>query len=86
MTEPTKSGGGLAKGLLVGGVIGAAAALLLAPKPGRELRADLANRYQDMQEKTKNAVSTMRDKARSVVRQAEEKTADMLEQDGNRVN
>lgn len=34
-------GGGFALGLLVGGVIGAAAGLLLAPKPGAETRSEL---------------------------------------------
>ena len=34
-------GGGFALGLLVGGVIGAAAGLLLAPKPGAETRSEI---------------------------------------------
>ncbi len=86
MAESMKSGGGLTKGLLVGGILGAAAALLLAPKSGRELRADLTNHYMDAQEKTKNAVAMVRDKAKAVVRQTEEKIVDRLNDDANHVN
>lgn len=39
-------------GTLVGGAIGAVTALLFAPKPGRELRADLAEGCQAMSQKT----------------------------------
>lgn len=39
-------------GTLVGGVVGSVAALLLAPKSGRELRADIAEGAQQLNEKT----------------------------------
>lgn len=39
---------GLAIGMIVGGAIGAAIALLLAPKSGAELRRDIAERSTDM--------------------------------------
>ncbi len=39
-------------GALVGGIIGAAAALLLAPKSGRELRGDISDGYQTATKKT----------------------------------
>ncbi|GGF95640.1 YtxH domain-containing protein [Paenibacillus abyssi] len=38
---PIKTENGMMKGALIGGLIGAAAALLFAPKAGRELRSDL---------------------------------------------
>jgi gas vesicle protein len=39
---------GLAVGLILGGVVGGAIALLLAPKTGKELRRDLAERSGDI--------------------------------------
>ena len=38
-------------GLIIGGVIGAAAALLLAPQPGEETRADLRERGIELKER-----------------------------------
>ena len=42
---------GLAAGIIIGGAVGAAIALLFAPKSGRELRQDLAERSGDLYEK-----------------------------------
>jgi gas vesicle protein len=39
-------------GGLAGSIIGAVAGLLLAPKPGSELRQDIADKYEDLAEKT----------------------------------
>jgi gas vesicle protein len=39
---------GLAVGMILGGAIGAAIALLLAPKSGAELRRDIAERSEDL--------------------------------------
>lgn len=36
------------KGLIIGGLIGAVAALLLAPKSGRETRADICNKTEEL--------------------------------------
>lgn len=38
-------------GALIGGVIGATAALLLAPKSGKELRGDISQQYSVLKEK-----------------------------------
>jgi gas vesicle protein len=43
---------GLVLGTLIGGTIGAITALLLAPKPGVELRRDLAKKSQEYYDKT----------------------------------
>ncbi len=50
------TGGGRVGYLLLGGLLGAAAALLFAPKSGRELRSDIADA-------TRVGVDTARDKA-----------------------
>lgn len=40
--------GNFLKGLIVGGLIGAAAALLLAPKSGKDTRAELCNKTEEL--------------------------------------
>jgi gas vesicle protein len=57
------------KGALIGGVLGATAALLLAPKSGRELRGDIRNRYSDMQDRTKQILSDAGSKTQEVAKQ-----------------
>lgn len=47
------------KGLLIGGAIGAAAALLLAPKSGRELRSDISDKAQQVGGKTKEMATDL---------------------------
>ena len=49
----------LAIGAVVGGVLGAVAALLLAPKSGRELRSDIAEGCQTVSEKTQEIAKTV---------------------------
>ena len=49
----------LAIGAVVGGVVGAVAALLLAPKSGRELRGDIAAGCQTVSEKTQEIAKTV---------------------------
>jgi gas vesicle protein len=45
---------GFLLGAVVGGAVGAVAALLLAPKPGKELRDELSYRSKDLLEKGQN--------------------------------
>jgi hypothetical protein len=52
--------GGLAVGVLVGG----AAALLLAPCTGAEMRAQLGERLQGARERAKEAADTVRDRVK----------------------
>ncbi|WP_088005540.1 YtxH domain-containing protein [Indiicoccus explosivorum] len=48
----SSSSGNFLLGAIIGGVAGAAAALLLAPKPGKELRSDLNSQAAKIKEKT----------------------------------
>lgn len=52
--EPTQTNekSRFTKGVLVGGLVGAATALLLTPKSGKELRKDLANQTTNLKEKS----------------------------------
>lgn len=47
-------GNDLLKGALLGGLLGGAAALLLAPKSGKELRDDIGDTYQSITEKAQD--------------------------------
>jgi gas vesicle protein len=47
--EPTKNhGGNFLVGLLIGGLVGAAAGILLAPKAGKELRGELKGKADEV--------------------------------------
>jgi len=47
-------------GTLIGGIVGAAAALLLAPTAGRDLRIQINDRTQDLAANIRNAANTKR--------------------------
>lgn len=59
--------------LLVGGIVGAALGLLLAPKPGREMRKQIKDLAVDTKEKLSSAIEKSRefyDEAKVVVSNA----------------
>ena len=53
-------GGGFALGLVVGGVIGAAVGLLLAPKPGAETRSELMEMGETWRDRADTMAADMR--------------------------
>lgn len=55
--EEESGSGGFLAGALVGVVIGAAAALFLAPKSGKEFRGDLNNQVSTLKEKSQSSNS-----------------------------
>lgn len=65
------SGGGMAKGLMIGllagGVLGAGIALLYAPKPGRKLRADLKDKADSLLEDGEEYMMAVQEKAAEIV-------------------
>jgi gas vesicle protein len=69
--------GGMFKGALIGGLIGAAAALLMAPKSGRELRADLSDRYTDVSDRTKKVLADVSIKTQEVAQTVGSKTSEV---------
>ena len=60
---PVQSGSTFAKGIFIGGLLGVAAALLFAPKPGRELRGDLSEKVGMVTDRTKEVATVVGDKA-----------------------
>lgn len=53
-------GKGFLTGAVVGSLLGAVTALLFAPKPGKELRADIAEQAKVVGEKTEDIASTVK--------------------------
>ncbi|TXK86100.1 YtxH domain-containing protein [Paenibacillus sp. N3.4] len=64
-------------GAVVGGLLGAATALLFAPKSGRELRGDIADHAQTVSDKTVQIASTVSQKTQDVARTVGEATSDL---------
>jgi gas vesicle protein len=55
-----------------GTVVGAAIALMLAPKSGEELREDLSDRANDLSDRVNDSIERGKDAARKVSRRARE--------------
>ncbi|WP_051217411.1 YtxH domain-containing protein [Paenibacillus assamensis] len=72
-TTNQNNGNHFAKGLLIGGLVGAAAALLFAPKSGRELRQDISYKAQSVGEMTKDAACDLGNKAATIVKSVGER-------------
>jgi len=71
--------GGTIKGVIIGGVIGAVTALLLAPKSGRELRSDICDRYSTVQDRTKQLLSDATSKTQEIAKQVGQQASDMAD-------
>ncbi|WP_442601405.1 YtxH domain-containing protein [Paenibacillus sp. KN14-4R] len=65
-------------GSLVGGAVGAVTALLLAPKSGRELRADIAEGYDTVSEKTKEIAVAVGEKTQEIAKVVGEQTSEWI--------
>jgi gas vesicle protein len=86
---------GFVAGLFAGGVIGAALALLYAPKSGKELRAELKERADHLIEDADGYLNSAQEKAQQIVSEAKKrsdslisdakKKADSLLQDAEKV-
>lgn len=61
------------KGLIIGGLIGAAAGILFAPKSGRETREDISRKTQDLLTRAKEEYETAVEKSKKAYDAALEK-------------
>jgi gas vesicle protein len=75
MSDNKMNGKDFVIGAVVGGILGAMAALLLAPKPGKELREDISGQYREVNKK-----------AHKLVGDASQKTQKATEQVGSVIN
>ncbi len=65
MQHATRSGMSVVTGLLVGGLIGAGVALLMAPRSGEETRAEIRNKAMEYRDHTKDVVNETVSQAKS---------------------
>ncbi len=72
-------GKGMVLGLLTGGALGAALALLFAPKSGRELRGDIADLTNTYVDKTGDIVNNASEKARQIVNDGRQRAEHIVE-------
>ena len=64
---------------MIGGGLGAAVALLFAPKPGRELRQDIADTVRTSYDETLDAANRVKERSLEYLSVAEEKGAEMID-------
>lgn len=78
----TDDKGGLAKGLfigfLAGSIVGAIAALLYAPKSGKDLRSDIRKKANEFAEDASDYVKTARSKAVDLVNQGKNRSDQLV--------
>ncbi|EMR05706.1 Gas vesicle protein [Bhargavaea cecembensis DSE10] len=72
--EKEDSSGGFIAGALIGALIGAGAALLLAPKTGKELRSDVSSQAGTIKEKGIELTNVAKDKTSNITGTVKEKT------------
>lgn len=68
------------KGLLIGGTLGALAALLFAPKSGKELRGDIRRKGEEAVEGSKRLYHDARHRASALITEAVEKAQALREE------
>ena len=65
MQHATRSGMSVVTGLLVGGLIGAGVALLMAPRSGEETRAEIRDKAMEYRDRTRDVVNETVSQAKS---------------------
>jgi gas vesicle protein len=74
MSDNNMNGKDFLLGAVVGGVIGAITALLLAPKPGEELRADIKDTVNTVTSRTQELAGQVSDRSQSIARNVSERS------------
>src|SRR5690349_9598025 len=67
-------------GLAVGAVVGAALALLYAPKKGKDLREDIADTVGDVTQRFRKAVKSVKEAASEMVHDGKEHGSELFQQ------
>lgn len=76
--EENKNAKGLLLGILTGGVIGAAIALLYAPKSGRELRNDIRLKKDELLDDTSEYLHIAKTKASDLINEGKRKSEELI--------
>ena len=73
---------GMAKGLIIGfisgAIVGSVVGLLFAPKPGKELRADICEKAGDIAEDAQEYVQKARAKAVELINEGKRRSEDLI--------
>lgn len=77
---------GFILGLLAGGAIGAILALLYAPKSGRELRADIKSRADELLENAEDVIENARTKLPEISSEAKKRSARVVSEAQSQAN
>lgn len=79
MSDKNMSGKDFFIGAVVGGLLGAVTALLLAPKSGQELRGDISHQVHQVSDKTKQIASDVSDKTQQLAREFSTRSSEIAE-------
>lgn len=69
---------GLVIGFVSGAIVGAVVGLLFAPKPGRELRADIREKAGDLAENAEEYIQKARAKATELINEGKRRSDDLI--------
>jgi gas vesicle protein len=78
--ETSGLGKGLLIGMLTGGAVGAALALLFAPKSGRELRSDISDVTNEYVDKVSEMMSSATERAQQIVNDGRERAETIVDE------
>jgi len=78
MSDNNMNGKDFLLGVVVGGIIGAATALLLAPKTGSELRADLRQTADALSSRTQELAHQIGDRSQQIARTVSTQTSELM--------
>jgi len=78
MSENNMNGKDFLLGVVVGGIIGAATALLLAPKTGSELRADLRQTADAVTSRTQELAHQIGERSQQIARTVSAQTSELV--------
>ncbi len=78
--------GSLLSGFLIGGLIGAAVALLAAPQSGAETRAMIGDKANELRDRATEFASDTRDRAGKVIASARDQATETMNKTMNRVS
>lgn len=78
------SGKSVITGLLIGGLIGAATALLMAPRSGEETRAEIRNKAMEYRDRTRDVVNETMSQAKTKAQELKEGVVEKADEMKNR--
>ena len=79
MANEAKNKGALAAGIIAGSAVGIVTGMLIAPKSGKELREDIADKTKEGIDTAKDKIGDAKDTAIDKAKSAANKTSDKLD-------